>query len=156
MQILTSTDPDLSHLRPSIHVLLELHTRQMSYITGDNRDEMITDWFNEYRLPNYFMVENDAVIGLCITDTYMNTGREISLLLTHPSYYRQSVATSLLEHCIRRSEFCGFTSLHLQVARDNENAIRLYYKHGFILADKTGHMYKMSRSLSSNDCCSNF
>lgn len=152
MQILTSIDPDLSHLRSSIRALLELHTQQMTYITGDNRDEMITDWFSEYRLPNYFMVENDTVIGLCITDTYLNTGREISLLLTHPGYYRQGVATSLIRHCIQRSEFCGFTQLCLQVDKYNKDAMRLYEKHGFKLVDTKGQMYKMSRSLTSSDC----
>lgn len=154
MKIYASSENNLDFLKPSLRSLLHLHTLYMSHITGeDNREEMIKDWLDPYRVDCYFMVESGHVVGACITDIALPTSREISLLLTHPSYYRRHIATDLLNHCIRRSEMSGFTNLNLQVAKDNSKAIELYKKHGFGFTDISGHMYKMSRSLSSSDYC---
>lgn len=153
MKIYASSSGNLDFLKSSLHSLLHLHTLYMSYITGeDNRDGLIKDWLDPLRIDSYFMVDSGHVVGICVTDIALPTGREVSLLLTHPNYYRRHIATDLLSHCIRKSETDGFTHLELQVGKDNSKAIEMYKKHGFAFTDISGHMYKMSRSLSSNDC----
>lgn len=47
-------------------------------------------------------------------------------------FWGLGIGTALMEHCIRYSKQAGFLQLELDVVTDNESAVRLYRKHGFV------------------------
>ena len=47
-------------------------------------------------------------------------------------YWGLGIGTALMEHCIRYAEKVGFLQLELDVVADNESAVKLYKRHGFV------------------------
>lgn len=128
--------------------MLHMHTAQMSHITAEgSREGLVSDWIDPDKIESYFMIDAGHAVGVCVTDIAPNNIREVSLLLTHPSYYRRQIATRLLNHCIIKSKQSGFSEMVLHVSENNEKAISLYKKAGFVFHDFVGHMRKMSLSL---------
>ena len=53
--------------------------------------------------------------------------------LLHPERFTDlGIGTALMEHCIRYAEKVGFLQLELDVVADNESAVKLYKRHGFV------------------------
>ena len=55
----------------------------------------------------------------------------ISVVATAPSHRRQGIATALIGHAVDRFRALGFTRVGIDVAADNEPAVRAYEKTGF-------------------------
>lgn len=47
-------------------------------------------------------------------------------------FWGLGIGTALMEHCIRYAKQAGFLQLELDVVADNESAVRLYRRHGFV------------------------
>ena len=57
---------------------------------------------------------------------------EITNVAVAPKIRRRGIADALLTEIKREAAECGVTSLVLEVRVSNQNAIRLYEKHGFV------------------------
>lgn len=57
---------------------------------------------------------------------------EITNVAVAPEFRRRGIADALLTEIKREAAECGVTSLVLEVRVSNQNAIRLYEKHGFV------------------------
>ena len=55
----------------------------------------------------------------------------------------KGIAATLLDRCIAYAEKCGYTRIDLEVSADNDRAIRLYQKRGFVTVED-GPMRKMA------------
>jgi ribosomal protein S18 acetylase RimI-like enzyme len=55
----------------------------------------------------------------------------ISVVATAPSHRRQGIATALIGHAVDRFRALGFTRVGIDVAADNEPAVRAHEKTGF-------------------------
>ena len=64
---------------------------------------------------------------------YLSLGEgEITNVAVAPEFRRRGIADALLTEIKREAAECGVTSLVLEVRVSNQNAIRLYEKHGFV------------------------
>ncbi len=82
--------------------------------------------------------EENQLIGLIAC--YANNVKEKKAYITNVSvlsaYYNQGIASTLLDMCIDKLKQKNIESLLLEVRNNNERAIRLYGKKGFMLMEK--------------------
>jgi|SRR5579862_7913909 len=100
-----------------------------------DRDAWSRQVFLEYacKAPDLFLVAkaSGSVAGYSIAFLARH-GAEIVSLAVHPRYRREGVATVLLRTTIRKLRRSGAPAAWLMVRRENEGAIRLYRKIGFV------------------------
>jgi len=83
---------------------------------------------------SYFGIWHEGqLIAMCGERMSINPWRELSGLCTHPDHRGHGHAARLLAHLIQHNRNLGLNS-YLHVAANNENAITLYKRLGFILS----------------------
>jgi ribosomal-protein-alanine N-acetyltransferase len=85
---------------------------------------------------SFCMVAEEAgeLAGFFIAETTMASGKRIGHIITidvAPSQRRGGTGTALMGACEQRLRALGCVSTHLEVAMDNEAAIRFYARLGF-------------------------
>ena len=76
--------------------------------------------------------ENGTLVGLLRAVGDGCTVVLVQDLLVRPDHQRRGIGTALMEHCIRYTEKVGFLQLELDVVADNESAVKLCKRHGFV------------------------
>ena len=114
-------------------------------------------------VPDLFLVAR--VVGRvagCSIAYLARHGTEIASLAVRPRYRQEGVATALLKTTIRKVRRSGAQAVWLMVRRENEEAIRLYRKLGFVRTGTVPDYYedgapgwRMRIALRSNDPPSN-
>ena len=98
---------------------------------------------------SYFGIwQEGQLIAMCGERMSINPWRELSGLCTHPDHRGQGHAARLLAHLIQHNRGIGLNS-YLHVAANNQNAIALYKRLGFILTGEV-FLYRISRTLESH------
>ena len=69
----------------------------------------------------------------------------------HPDYQRQGIGTALLDHLTAYLRDQNIGSVMLNVAADNDGAIRFYEKYGFSELGRTKHEIAMAVSTGRNE-----
>lgn len=98
--------------------------------------------------PLFFVTEQDHTVG-CLwmgRATDQRTGNAqayIFLIAVDPSYQRRGLGTYLLSKAQEQTEEWGLSELTLQVYPDNQSALKLYEKLGFVVKSQL-----LSRTLS--------
>jgi [ribosomal protein S18]-alanine N-acetyltransferase len=109
-----------------------------------DRDAWSRGVFLEYACaaPDLFLVARVAgrIVGYSIA-CLARHGAEIASLAVRPGYRREGVATVLLKTTIRKVRRSGAQAVWLMVRRQNEEAIRLYRKLGFVRAGTVPNYY---------------
>ena len=80
-------------------------------------DDQIVGFIDYYILPSIWEKWNEATINN---------------LFIHKDYQDKGIGSRLLEEVIKRTDEIGIVELHVGTEKDNEGAIRLYKKHGFL------------------------
>jgi len=80
-------------------------------------DDQIVGFIDYYILPSIWEKWNEATINN---------------LFIHKDYQGRGIGSRLLEDVIKRTDEIGIVELHVGTEKDNEKAIRLYKKHGFL------------------------
>lgn len=80
-------------------------------------DDYIVGFIDYYILPSIWEKWNEATINN---------------LFIHKDYQGKGIGSRLLEEVIKRTDEIGIVELHVETEKDNEGAIRLYKKHGFL------------------------
>jgi len=80
-------------------------------------DGMIVGYIDYYVLPSIWEKWNEATINY---------------LFIHKDYQRRGIGSKLLEEVVRQADKEGIVELHVATEKGNEQAIRLYKKHGFL------------------------
>ena len=100
-----------------------------------DRDAWSREVFLEYTrpAPALFLVARTAgnIIGYSIA-CWARQGAEIVSLAVRPPYRKEGVATALLKATLQKLRRSGAQAVWLMVRRENEAAIRLYRKLGFV------------------------
>ena len=84
--------------------------------------------------------------GRCFFEAEHYPFAELQNLVVAPQSRGKGVGDALVADAIKRALELGYLAIHLQVARDNTVAHRLYTKHGFLPAQQ-GELLKMIRFL---------
>jgi ribosomal-protein-alanine N-acetyltransferase len=80
-------------------------------------DSQIVGFIDYHILPSIWEKWNEATINN---------------LFIHKDYQGEGVGSRLLEEVVKRTDEIGIVELHVGTEKDNERAIRLYKKHGFL------------------------
>lgn len=80
-------------------------------------DDQIVGFIDYYILPSIWEKWNEATINN---------------LFIHKDYQGKGIGSRLLEEVIKRTDEIGIVELHVETEKDNESAISLYKKHGFL------------------------
>jgi len=80
-------------------------------------DDHIVGFIDYYTLPSIWEKWNEATINN---------------LFIQKDYQGKGIGSRLLEEVIKRTDEIGIVELHVETEKDNERAIRLYKKHGFL------------------------
>ena len=80
-------------------------------------DDQIVGFIDYYILPSIWEKWNEATINN---------------LFIHKDYQGKGIGSRLLEEVIKRTDEIGIVELHVGTEKDNERAISLYKKHGFL------------------------
>lgn len=82
--------------------------------------------------------ENDDSLGFCAfyDNDEVNHCAFLSMIIVIPSAQGKGVAGILLDDMIRRCRESGMRSISLEVADDNNRAIKFYQKNGFVKGKK--------------------
>lgn len=77
-----------------------------------------------------------------------NTGTDLSIIsiAVRPDYRRQGIAGALIERVKKQAHIDNISAISLEVCEDNEAAIELYKKYGFIITNIRKNYYKNNRS----------
>jgi ribosomal-protein-alanine N-acetyltransferase len=109
-----------------------------------DRDAWPRQIFLEYACasPDLFLVARVGgdIAGYSIA-CLVRHGAEIVSLAVRPCYRREGVATALLRTTIRKLRRSGAPPVRLMVRRENEAAIRLYRKIGFVRTATVANYY---------------
>ena len=101
---------------------------------------------------SYFGIWNPTnpsqLIAMAGERLILHPTREVSGICTHPDHRGQGHAARLLAHLIQHNRGIGLNS-YLHVAANNQNAIALYKRLGFILTGEV-FLYRISRTLESH------
>jgi ribosomal protein S18 acetylase RimI-like enzyme len=95
-------------------------------------------FFDAQHTPLFFVTEQDEAVG-CLwmgRATDQRTGNAqayIFLVAVDPSHQRRGLGTYLLSEAQQQAEAWGLSELTLQVYPDNQSALKLYEKLGFIV-----------------------
>jgi ribosomal-protein-alanine N-acetyltransferase len=118
------------------------------------QDAWARETFLEYAaaVPEFFLVATapgrfgtENVAGYCIASLTRN-GAEIDSLGVRPRYRQEGVATALLSATFRKLRRRGVRAVSLMVRRENESAIRLYRKLGFVRTATVPDYYEKGAS----------
>lgn len=80
---------------------------------------------------DYVVLEDDALLGYAGLDLAGETA-DVMTIAIDPARRGRSLGTTLLEHLLHRAAARGATRVLLEVRADNEVAIGLYARHGFV------------------------
>ena len=80
-------------------------------------DDQIVGFIDYYILPSIWEKWNEATINN---------------LFIHKDYQGKGIGSRLLKEVIKRTDKVGIVELHVGTEKDNERAISLYKKHGFL------------------------
>ena len=56
----------------------------------------------------------------------------VNYLFVHKDYQGKGIGSKLLEEVVKRADKAGIAEIHVATEKGNEQAIRLYKKHGFL------------------------
>jgi ribosomal-protein-alanine N-acetyltransferase len=110
-----------------------------------DRDAWSREVFLDYAaaVPDLFLVARvEARIAGYSIACLTRHGAEIASLAVRPRYRERGVATALLKATIRKLRRSGAAAVWLMVRPDNEAAIRLYRKLGFVRAGAVSDYYE--------------
>ena len=100
--------------------------------------DTIEQFFDAQHTPLFFVIEQDQAVG-CLwmgRATDQRTGNAqsyIFLIAVDPAHQRRGVGTYLLSKAQEQTEEWGLSELTLQVYPDNQSALKLYEKLGFVV-----------------------
>jgi ribosomal protein S18 acetylase RimI-like enzyme len=100
--------------------------------------DMVEQFFDAQRTPLFFVTEQDRTVG-CLwigQATDQRTGKAqayIFLVAIDPGHQRRGLGTYLLSKAQEQTEQWGLSELTLQVYPDNQSALKLYEKLGFVV-----------------------
>jgi ribosomal protein S18 acetylase RimI-like enzyme len=112
---------------------LERMSPQPKYLT-----DMVESFFDADRTPLFFVTEQDQTVG-CLwmgRATDQRTGNAqayVFLIAVDPAHQRQGLGTYLLSKAQEQTQQWGLSELALQVYPDNQSALKLYEKLGFVV-----------------------
>lgn len=110
-----------------------------------DRDAWSREIFLEYAdsVPRLFLVAKVGarIAGYSIA-SLTRGGAEIASMAVLPKYRREGVATALLKTTIQKVRRAGARAVWLMVRRQNEQAIRLYRKLGFVRVGTVPNYYE--------------
>ena len=78
---------------------------------------MVVGYADYYVLPSIWEKWNEATVNY---------------LFVHKDYQGKGIGSKLLEEVVKRADKVGIAELHVATEKGNEQAIRLYKKHGFL------------------------
>ncbi len=100
--------------------------------------DMVENFFDAHRTPLFFVTDQDQPVG-CLwmgraTDQRSGTAQAyIFLVAVDPEHQRQGIGTYLLSKAQEQTQQWGLSELVLQVYPDNQSALKLYEKLGFVV-----------------------
>jgi ribosomal-protein-alanine N-acetyltransferase len=109
-----------------------------------DRDAWPREVFLDYAaaVPDFFLVARlDGRIAGYSIGCLTRHGAEIASLAVRPIHRKHGVATALLKATIRKLRRSGAAAVWLMVRRENEAAIRLYRKLGFVRTETVLNYY---------------
>jgi [ribosomal protein S18]-alanine N-acetyltransferase len=110
-----------------------------------NRDAWPRQLFVEYsrNAPVVFLVATvgGSIAGYSIA-CFTRHGAEIVSVGVRPKFRQQGVATALLKKTLQRVKKAGAAAVWLMVRRENEGAIRLYRRLGFVRTATVRNYYE--------------
>jgi RimJ/RimL family protein N-acetyltransferase len=68
-----------------------------------------------------------------------------------PEFWGKGIGKWMLDQAITRAELAGLHALHLQVLADNERAVRLYHRCGFVEVARDNQLLTMQYRAKSTD-----
>jgi len=109
-----------------------------------HRDAWPREVFLDYAaaVPGLFLVArvDGKIAGYCIA-CLTRYGAELASLAVRPRYRKCGVATALLQATLRKLRRSGAAAVWLMVRRENDAAIRLYRKLGFVRTGTVPNYY---------------
>jgi ribosomal protein S18 acetylase RimI-like enzyme len=100
--------------------------------------DMVENFFDAHHTPLFFVTDQDQTVG-CLwmgraTDQRSGTAQAyIFLVAVDPEHQRQAIGTYLLSKAQEQTQQWGLSELTLQVYPDNQSALKLYEKLGFVV-----------------------
>ena len=85
--------------------------------------------------PGFLVAVDEGVLGYVVADTVPNHGSplgHVKDLAVHPEHRGEGIGTQLLHRAIGVLEAQGVGSIKLEVREDNDAAISLYQRFGFV------------------------
>lgn len=80
---------------------------------------------------DYVVLENDVLLGYAGLDLAGETA-DVMTIAVDPSHRGQALGVVLLEQLLHRAARSGASQVMLEVRADNEAALGLYVRHGFV------------------------
>lgn len=97
-------------------------------------------------------LNDEKIIGLlAVYDNNENKFGWITNVSVDPNYFKQGIASELLNRCFDFFIKKGYKNIFLEVFGDNKKAINLYIKQGFIKQEKKGDKMILKKELNKRD-----
>ncbi|MGA7952627.1 MAG: GNAT family N-acetyltransferase [Gloeobacterales cyanobacterium] len=100
--------------------------------------DMVEQFFDAQHTPLFFVTKQDQTVaslwmGRATDQRTGNAQAYIFLVAVDPSHQRRGLGTYLLSKAQEQTEEWGLSELTLQVYPDNQSALKLYEKLGFVV-----------------------
>lgn len=105
-----------------------------------------------YKKDNEFIAEGSLVINVDDSDYFIPSKRiYISRMIVKREYRNKGICQLMLDFLVNTAKQMGYTQATIGVDADNEIALHIYQKSGFVIlkncVDKDGEYYKMIKDL---------
>jgi len=123
------------------HIAEVAHIEQMCFSDPWSQRMLEEELYNDVAAFLVAEDDNGKVMGYAGLHVMADEGY-VANIAVHPSYRRQGIATALLDVYLRFAESHSLAFLTPEVRRNNQAAIALYKKMGFLLAGVRKHYYQ--------------
>ena len=112
------------------HIGQILDIERICFVTPWSEASYIAEFNDE--LAHYFVaLVEDVVVGYCGFWVIVGEGH-ITNVAVHPDYQNLGIGSELIRRLLESAMSMGVRSFTLEVREDNEPAVRLYQKFGFV------------------------
>jgi ribosomal-protein-alanine N-acetyltransferase len=120
-----------------------MEIENLTYGAESFSESHITSLINEDQGKFYILKKRDNIVAyLSLLDYYAYSYLYIYSIAVHPAERRQHLADALMEKAFEYARQKGLKEIHLEVNVNNDSAISLYKKYGFIQGGRISHYYQ--------------
>ena len=105
--------------------------------------ETLEEWINDDDNTILGAIVDEKIIGICMMGTYKSNKEKVAWLrelAVHPNYQNRGIGRSLIQYGLDWAIGRGATQSFLATDVENDNAIYLYTKHGYVKQDGRGEI----------------